>query len=112
MASLDEITNMFNFIENNYNPKLVSEECNNYSTIINTFLSYKNETFNNYNIYSKNKLNYPPIDFVVIEIIDHINNININININKLFCTLFWLYLKKFNQIEALSHQLTDIANG
>jgi hypothetical protein len=111
MASLRKITYMFNFIETTTNPLLLYPDCDEYYDIIDTFLSYKNDTFNNYIIYTNNKLNYPKIDIITKDIINHINYNHYNDN-NKyrLFCTLVWLYLKKKPQVENLAVQLMNIS--
>jgi len=112
MASFNDITLFFNFIENTNHPLRLSPECNNYCNIIDTFLEGHFETFNNYIIFIKNKNNYPKMDFIIVDIIEHINNNYTESNKYKIFCTLFWLYIKKFNEIEHLSDKLTNIVNN
>ena len=110
MTSFQQIKNLFNFIENTNHPLSLYPECNNYSNIIIAFLNGDFDTFNNYILYIKNKSYYPPMDFVVVDIIEHINNsTNNELDKYKLFCILFWLYLKKHKEINELSNKLTQM---
>jgi hypothetical protein len=103
--SIEETMDMFYFIDKTTHPSLLFPACNYYCRIIDKFIDGDFETFNNYILYTKNKPYFPPISFVITNIL---NNIKVNNNNKyKLFCTLFWLYLKKHKEINDLSNQLT-----
>jgi hypothetical protein len=105
MTTQNDVITLFNFIENKSPQSLpieFSSEHNNYISIINKFLNYEIDALNNYIIYSKEKTNYPKIDFVIIDIIDYINHTIKDNYKYKLFCILFWLYIHKYDQINNL----------
>ena len=109
MASLLEIAELFIFIENANHPIDLYPHIYKYTSTIEKFYNSKHETINNYAIYRNYNKNYPEINFVLSDIIDHSYNTNNNWeHIYKLFCTLFWLYIKKKNQVDDLVNQFKN----
>ena len=107
-----EMNTIFNFIEMTAHPlSLTQENCYNYKSIIDNFLNYEIDYLNNYILYTKNKEHYPKVDSLMIDILDHINNSKLNSNDNykyKLFCTLFWLHIHKYDQINELVNDFKE----